>query len=199
MPELATPAITTGYLAGMDQPSIRVETSAIIRPWIPDDAPAVVEAFQDPSIQRWHVRRADSVDEAHSWITHWQKGWSDESECHWAIATPETGELLGRIALKGLDLRDGSADVAYWMSPNSRGRGLCTQAVITLSEWAFRDAGFHRLELEHSIHNPQSCRVATKAGFSEEGVRRGSARHADGWHDMHLHARLHSDQTVITR
>ncbi|WP_326839311.1 GNAT family N-acetyltransferase [Rhodococcus sp. AQ5-07] len=50
------------------------------------------------------------------------------------------------------------------------------------------------MELEHSIHNPRSCRVATKAGFNEEGVRRGSARHADGWHDMHVHARLRSDQ-----
>ncbi|MFI7162061.1 GNAT family protein [Rhodococcus erythropolis] len=63
-----------------------------------------------------------------------------------------------------------------------------------MSEWAFREVGFHRLELEHSIHNPRSCRVATKAGFNEEGVRRGSARHADGWHDMHVHARLRSDQ-----
>nr|WP_308214482.1 GNAT family protein [Rhodococcus sp. ARC_M8] len=71
---------------------------------------------------------------------------------------------------------------------------MCTQSVTALSEWAFREAGFHRLELEHSIHNPRSCRVATKAGFSEEGVRRSSARHADGWHDMHVHARLRSDQ-----
>ncbi|WP_306490547.1 GNAT family N-acetyltransferase [Rhodococcus erythropolis] len=67
-----------------------------------------------------------------------------------------------------------------------------------MSEWAFREVGFHRLELEHSIHNPRSCRVATKAGFSEEGVRRGSARHADGWHDMHVHARLRSDQPSAT-
>ncbi len=82
---------------------------------------------------------------------------------------------------RGVNLWDGTAELAYWVTPPAaRGRGLCTQSVTALSEWAFREAGgFHRLELEHSIHNPRSCRVATKAGFSEEGVRRSSARHAD--------------------
>ncbi|MBT2276034.1 GNAT family N-acetyltransferase [Rhodococcus enclensis] len=182
----------------MDQPSIRVGTSAILRPWTRDDAPAVMEAFRDPSIQRWHIRRADSIDEALGWLTQWRDGWASESECHWAIAAPETNELLGRIAAKGVNLWDGTAELAYWVTPAARGRGLCTQSVTALSEWAFREAGFHRLELEHSIHNPRSCRVATKAGFSEEGVRRSSARHADGWHDMHVHARLRSDQPSAT-
>ena len=99
---------------------------------------------------------------------------------------------------RGVNLWDGTAELAYWVTPAARGRGLCTQAVTALSEWAFREVGFHRLELAHSIHNPRSCRVATKAGFSEEGVRRSSARHADGWHDMHVHARLRSDQPSAT-
>ncbi|GAB6925777.1 hypothetical protein JCM9803A_62270 [Rhodococcus erythropolis] len=64
VPKLTTPAIAAGYLRGMDQPSIHVGTSAILRPWTRDDAPAVMEAFRDPSIQRWHIRRADSIDEA---------------------------------------------------------------------------------------------------------------------------------------
>lgn len=51
VPKLTTPAIAAGYLRGMDQPSIHVGTSAILRPWTRDDAPAVMEAFRDPSIQ----------------------------------------------------------------------------------------------------------------------------------------------------
>jgi RimJ/RimL family protein N-acetyltransferase len=35
--------------------------------------------------------------------------------------------------------------------------------------------------------------VAEKAGFAAEGVKRGAGWHADGWHDMHLHARLAID------
>ncbi len=115
------------------------------------------------------------------------------TECHWALVDEDNGALLGRVALKGIDLYDGKAGVAYWMVPDARGRGMCTAAVAAVSNWAFRDAGFHRLSLEHSTANRASCRVAEKARFTIEGVRRGAARHADGWHDMCLHGRLVTD------
>jgi len=190
VPRLVSPAIAAGSLSRTLQPSIPVNAVAMLRPWLPDDAPALAAAYEDPAIQRWHARRADSVDEAGDWIERWRRGWIEESAGHWAVVEPDTGGLLGRVALKGLSLRDGTAVLAYWMVAAARGRGLCAESVASLSSWAFREAGFHRIELEHSMGNAASCRVAVKAGFPEEGIRRGAALHADGWHDMHLHARL---------
>jgi hypothetical protein len=47
-----------------------------------------------------------------------------------------------------------------------------------------------RLELVHTVHNPESCGVATAAGFEIEGIKRRLQRHTDGWHDMCLHSRI---------
>jgi RimJ/RimL family protein N-acetyltransferase len=165
----------------------------VLRPWQLDDGDALIRAFEDPAIQRWHTRRLDSLDEAHALIANWSAGWTTERECHWALVTEDSQALLGRVALKGIDLLDGSAGPAYWMVPAARGRGLCADAVVALSTWAFRDAGFHRIAIEHSTANPASGRVAHKAGFTVEGVRRGAARHTDGWHDMCVHSRLATD------
>ena len=165
----------------------------MLRPWILGDANAVIRAFEDPAIQRWHTRRLDSISEAHALITSWLEGWTTENECHWALVTESTEALLGRVALKRVDRLDGSAEFAYWIVPAARGRGLCANAVAAVSEWAFRDAGFHRISIEHSTANPASCQVARKAGFTVEGVRRGAAQHTDGWHDMCLHSRLVTD------
>lgn len=189
MPLLTSPTIVTGSLSRSVQPSIAVGQVAVLRPWKVGDAPAVKDAFADPEIQRWHVRAADTLDEVRGWITAWQQGWSDESQLNWALADTDSDALLGRVSLKGVDHRDGTAGVAYWMMPAARGRGLCSQAVAALCAWAFHEASFHRIELEHSTRNTASCRVAVKAGFDEEGTRRSAALHADGWHDMHLHAR----------
>ncbi|MGY2127682.1 GNAT family N-acetyltransferase [Blastococcus sp. SYSU DS0617] len=52
------------------------------------------------------------------------------------------------------------------------------------------DLGLQRLELQHSTRNRASCRVAEKTGFDLEGTKRRAGLHQDGWHDMHLHARL---------
>ena len=52
----------------------------------------------------------------------------------------------------------------------------------------------HRIDVEHSTRNSASCRVAAKAGFVPEGTKMSAALHVDGWHDMHLHARI-NDRT----
>jgi RimJ/RimL family protein N-acetyltransferase len=190
VPSLISPAMAAGSLCRSPQPSVPMGTTAVLRPWQLSDAEAVVEAFDDPEIQRWHVRRFDSVDEARQWITGWKAGWTQEAELNWALVDRASDSLMGRVSLKGVDLHDGSAGVAYWMVPAWRGGGLCSQAVLALCQWAFNEGGFHRIGLAHSVANVASCRVATKAGFRAEGIRREAALHADGWHDMHEHALL---------
>lgn len=85
-----------------------------------------------------------------------------------------------------LDPADGTATAAYWTRDAVRGQGVAPRALTLSTAWALT-VGVHRVELEHSVRNPASCRVAAKAGFALEGTRRESARHADGWHDMHIH------------
>ncbi|GGV02079.1 hypothetical protein GCM10010211_81770 [Streptomyces albospinus] len=77
--------------------------------------------------------------------------------------------------------------------PTARGTGVAPRALATLTAWALDEAGFHRLELAHSVRNVASCRVATKSGFALEGTRRSAHLQMDGRHDMHLHARVQGD------
>ncbi|MFD9603707.1 GNAT family N-acetyltransferase [Streptomyces sp. NPDC059970] len=153
-----------------------------------EDAASVVKAFQDPTIQRWHHRRTDSKDEAREWITQWQQGWRDETAVHWTIADGENDTVLGRVSLQSLNLRGGQAETSYWVMPLARGAAVAPRAVTAATDWALGETGFHRIELGHSVANQASCRVAAKAGFEQEGIRRRALLHVDGWHDMHLHA-----------
>lgn len=193
MPMQFQPVIAAGSLCRSAQPSIPVGAGAVLRPWEAKDAAALASAYNDPEILRWHSRRADSAAETRQWIDRWRADWDTESGCHWVIADSNTVAVLGRMSLDGLDFEDGIANLAYWIVREQRGRGLCTKSMLALCRWAFAEAGFHRIQIEHSIHNLPSCRVATKGGFPGEGVRRQAAQHADGWHDMHVHARLKSD------
>lgn len=66
------------------------------------------------------------------------------------------------------------ADVGYSIHPDARGRGVATRALRTLTRWLTADAsGPHlaRVQLDHSVENPASCRAALAAGFAREGVR----------------------------
>jgi RimJ/RimL family protein N-acetyltransferase len=186
MPHLVPPVIASGSLNYTPQPVLTSERNLLLRPWTTADAPMIIDAFQDPDTQHWHARTVDSISEAEELIESYTQGWRTESSATWAVVTAG-GEVLGRVALRSIDLVWGEAEVAYWMRAAARGRGAATAGVQTLSAWAF-GVGVHRLFLNHSIRNQASCRVAHKAGFALEGTKRSAHLHLDGWHDMHLHA-----------
>ncbi|MHC3472035.1 GNAT family N-acetyltransferase [Streptomyces sp. 7R007] len=193
MPYTADVVLPEGTLSRTPQPVLATGDGLVLRPWRPEDAPAVHAAFQDPLMHQWHIRRSDSKEEAAGWIKEWQGEWASERNVQWAVVDAESDLLLGRVALRGIVLAEAMAKVAYWTTAEARGRGVASRATSTLTRWAFDEIGFHRLELLHAVGNQASCRVAVRNGFVLEGVKRSAAYHQDGWHDMHLHARLRGD------
>lgn len=192
MPLLTGPALPPGTLRDLEQPLLTVDDELRLRPWNSMDAAMVRAAFDCPDIQRWHVRRLDSLEEAGDWTAQWKQRWSDESAASWAVVDGED-QPLGQVGLRAISLTEGSAGFSYWVAPGSRGRGLAARAVEAVRRWAFEEIGFNRLGIQHSTENLASCRVADKTGFGLEGTLRQAAKHADGWHDWHIHGRLRSD------
>jgi [ribosomal protein S5]-alanine N-acetyltransferase len=183
------PAIPAGRLGGRRQPRLTAG-ELVLRPWVPADVARVVEAYGDEAIQRWHVRTMDET-EALRWIAERSERWEAETGADWAVV--ERDQVVGRVGFRDLDLSQGRAEAAFWVLPPARGRAVAVRALLAASDWMFDHGGFHRLELRHSPLNEASCRVAQRAGYRPEGTQRGHGLHADGWHDMHLHARLKGD------
>lgn len=186
MPILVPPAVPAGRLRDQPQPTL-VTGALTLRPWAPADAPGVVAAYGNPEIQTWHGRSM-TEDEAVEWVASWPLKWTAETHASWAVT--EAGELVGRMAFHDLDFVDGAGQVAYWVLPAARGRNIAGRALSTATDWMFDEAGFHRFTLYHSTRNEPSCRVAGKAGYEHEGTARQQELHLDGWHDMHVHARI---------
>lgn len=193
MPVLIAPCRPAGFLRQLETPRLPVDDQLSLRPWRAGDAEVVRAAFDVPDIQRWHARRLDSLDEARDWIAMWPTRWREETAASWAIVDNRADEPIGQTGLREISLLEGLSQVSYWVLPDARGAGVAVRAARALTAWTFDVLGLHRISLEHSTANEASCRVASKLGFAVEGTLRGSARHADGWHDMHVHARLRTD------
>jgi len=181
--------VAAGRLSSRAQPSLAVE-ELLLRPWRATDVAGVVEAYADPAIQRWHVRSMTEA-EALSWVSSWSERWAEETGASWVVLENEA--LLGRTGFNALDLSAGHGEAAYWVLPRARGRGVATRALRAATDWMFSEVGLHRIELLHATGNGASCRVAQKAGYALEGTKRQHWRLADGWHDVHMHARLGKD------
>ncbi len=89
------------------------------------------------------------------------------------ITTAVAPDLLGVVHL--FTNRNDTGEIAYGVAPQHRRHGLATRAVQLVTTWAFADLGLTRLEIcitARGVHGLASQRVAEKAGFVYEGVRR---------------------------
>lgn len=170
----------------------------VLRPWRDSDADAAMTAFAVPDLQRWHMRRIDSADEARGWIACWTDRWHANTDASWAITRVAEDEVLGCVSLRTVMPAAATAQLSWWTLPRARRSGVASAGARAVAQWAFTTLGLHRLFAVHSIHNEPSCRVARRAGFALEGTLRDYMLHDDGWHDVHMHARLASDVDVTS-
>jgi RimJ/RimL family protein N-acetyltransferase len=90
---------------------------------------------------------------------------------HFAIVV--SNEVVGGIGLEpGTDVFRRSAEIGYWLGEPFWGRGLATEAVRAVTDYAFRTFDICRLEAGVFDWNPASARVLEKAGYTLEGRAR---------------------------
>lgn len=126
--------------------------------------PARPESFFTPAAQRRRIDRiGDDV---------WR--WAIESE----------GRIVGMIALADV-IRDPLqlGNVGYFVAREHNGRGLATQAVAEVVQFAFGEAGLHRLEAGTLPDNTASQRVLEKNGFVRFGFAHKLLQIDGQWRD----------------
>jgi RimJ/RimL family protein N-acetyltransferase len=179
-----------------------------VRMWEPArDAAAGQRLMHDPDQDRWglplFVPRAVDETAVRDQLERDRARSAAGEPSSYAVVSVATGELLGDVACR-LDVPPlGVADVGYGTLPEARGRGVATAALSLLTAWLMDPVGgggLHRVQLDHAVANEASCRVALRAGFAREGVRRGYLPVVDpdaaaGWSraDVCLHGRVASD------
>lgn len=85
---------------------------------------------------------------------------------------------IGTVDLRDVDHRHGTAALGILIGEaDARGRGLGTEAVRLLLDYAFTALGLHNVMLEVYAYNRAGLRAYEKAGFREIGRRREARRH----------------------
>ncbi len=124
--------------------------------------------------------------------------WHEQSQQGGSVRAFAVREAGSRRLVGGcvLEIRPDDGDVAelsYWIFPPYRRRGYATRSVELACRYAFDDLGVVRMELYIEPTNDASLRVATRAGFRQEGLHRQRDRYHGGWWEMVLFSRLRAD------
>jgi RimJ/RimL family protein N-acetyltransferase len=154
---------------------------------------AVQRLIADPDVLR-HTRIPEPPPErfVETWI-----------ELH--AAAREQGTREGFAAIEGardfvglglapnIDRARGEVELGYIVAASARGRGVATEILRLLTEWAFGELAAMRAYLVIDVENRVSARVAEHYGYVREGVMRSIQLKQGQRIDAGLWSRLPSD------
>lgn len=84
-------------------------------------------------------------------------------------------------------------NIGISLIPEARGQGYGWVAQRLLADYLFATTDANRVEASTDVENVAEQRALEKAGFTREGVLRGSQFRAGGYHDLINYARVRSD------
>ncbi|SDS33670.1 Protein N-acetyltransferase, RimJ/RimL family [Nocardioides scoriae] len=174
----------------------------VLRPLAEADLPRMLECLQDEQMRHFSEgprERAPHTVERWPDLVDERREWAARGEAlAWTVADPQHDTHLGLVQLHRVHHRR-QAELGFWAHPDSRGRGLTTEAVRlvvrhALVPWDDGGLGLRRVHAFAAAANTASRGVLAGAGLTETGRTRQEVLLGDGtWSDGTLHDVLGDD------
>lgn len=182
----------------MDVPDALCGRRIVVRPYQPQDTPAILAGVSASRADLEHRLRSkkgfDSPDDARRLVARSRARWILREDFIAGIFAPPAGAFCGGISLHPVDWDHGKFEIGYWLCVEARGKGYATEAVRLMTRLAFARLGAQRVEIVVECDNAPSCRVAERAHFLREGTLRRHLAAPDGTlRDVHVYSLIRED------
>ncbi|MEM4663018.1 MAG: GNAT family protein [Candidatus Diapherotrites archaeon] len=81
-------------------------------------------------------------------------------------------KAIGVVELYKVDYKNKNAALGYWLGKKYRGKGIMSEAVLSILKFGFKRLKLHRIYAKVLEDNAASRRVLEKCGFTYEGTAR---------------------------
>jgi ribosomal-protein-alanine N-acetyltransferase len=111
----------------------------------------------------------------------------------WGIALRDNNRLIGTCTIFRINQQNKNGEAGYILNRKHWGKGLMTEAMSSVLDYAFNDLEFHRLEADTDPENAASLALLEKLGFQREGYFRERWFVHGKWHDSVMLGLLRSE------
>lgn len=146
----------------------------MLRPLTPADAQPIFDTYaRDPLVSRFLTWRPHaSIADTRAFIASTQNATASRN---YVLIERATASLAGAFELRRYSPT--RLGYGYLLARPFWGRGLMTEALAAVADWALAQPGIWRIGDVCDTENLASARVMEKAGFTREGVLRRWAVH----------------------
>lgn len=168
-----------------DWPFRSLETPRLnLRPLRAGDAPAYLEIFTDPkTLTFWSCETVRTLADAAGMVAE-DIRWVERGEALcWGVALPDEDRLIGKVSLYFFSRRNRRAETGYILNRRYWGKGMMSEALSAVLQYAFAELGLHRIEADVDPDHAASLALLEKFGFVEEGRFHDRWYVHGEWHD----------------
>jgi ribosomal-protein-serine acetyltransferase len=103
-------------------------------------------------------------------------------------------QFCGLIGFKDTDRTNLKTELGYWLSETYQKKGIVTQAVSSLVNFAFNDMEMNRIQIKCAVGNHASKGIPVRLGFRLEGIERAGELLSNGeFVDLEVYSMLRSE------
>ncbi len=148
----------------------------VIRPMTGRDAEALWTSIDSSrgSLREWMpwTDGTTSIDVVHETLQRMERDWATMRDLPVGLFDRESGAHLGGSGLHRIDWKVRHFELGYWLRDDARGRGLATECVAALANFAFDELDARRVSVRMDPRNAASRAIPVRLGFTFEGTLR---------------------------
>jgi len=152
------------------QPFPTITTDRLVLRQLADsDAPEIFILRSDERILEFiDIAKADNIGDALAFIHKINKVVAENQSPYWGVALKETGKLIGTICIWNILSEHYRAEVGFVLHPDQQRKGLMSEALTAVLNYAFKEMKLHSIEGRVNPANTASIKLMERNGFVRE-------------------------------
>ena len=161
------------------------------------DAADLFEYSKDPKVAQHVLCEAHrNINETKRYIRYLIKQYRGGYPSTFVIEYVEKNKVIGTIGFSWVEDVNKAAEIGYSLNREYWNKGIMTEALKAVLEYAFTELNLNRVEAQHELSNPSSGRVLEKVGMKYEGCMRQRIYNKGKYVDVAVYAILREDERV---
>ena len=156
-----------------------------------DDGPEIFHHRSDPALNEYLDRTpCASIDEAVAFIRMVNAAIDENSNVTWGITLKGQDRLIGTIAIWRIQKEHHRGEIGYVITNEHQGKGLMSEAMAAVIDYAFSVIKLHSLEANINPANTPSKVLLERHGFIREAYFRENYHHQGRFLDSAIYSLL---------
>ncbi len=162
----------------------------ILRQFTDNDLENVFKGLSHPDIIKYYgisFKTLEATKEQMTWFADHEK---NETGIWWAVCNKDDGTFMGAGGLNDLSKENKKAEIGFWLLPEHWGKGIMTETMPLIFNYAFTTIGLHRIEGFVETENIACKKALKKLQFNLEGTMQDCEIKNDAYISVDIYSKI---------